>query len=100
MNLISFHNLNDLLKKSYFNSKTEYDNGRIVLNYLLSSNTIINYFEGLDSDYDEIPNTYSIDVNGEDGSIYLELGLDSYCKLKNLCTNSMKIKLQYSDFSK
>lgn len=97
---LQLNNISELFKRSYLNSKTQYEDGRMTLNYLLSTNTIDKYLNNLDSDYDEMPNTLSVDINEVDGSITVKLGLNSYCKLNKICNDSMSVELQYSNFSK
>ncbi len=76
------------------NSATLYSEEKLnnSINYTLkiSSNTLNKIFYDKDTDFDEVPNT--IVVNSTDKIINsVSYDLNSFCKLNNLCTNSMKI---------
>lgn len=79
----------EILNNATLYSEEKLDNS---INYTLkiSSNTLNKIFYDKDTDFDEIPNT--IVVNSTDKIINsVSYDLNSFCKLNNLCTNSMKI---------
>lgn len=79
----------EILNSATLYSEEKLDNS---INYTLkiSSNTLNKIFYDKDTDFDEVPNT--IVVNSTDKIINsVSYDLNSFCKLNNLCTNSMKI---------
>lgn len=89
-----------LIAQATYESKTSYEDGKDVYNYLISSNTINQKFYHVDSDFLEEPNKISLHVSEKGDLNEIEFSLDSYCTLKQLCQKSLKIKLQYDMFGK
>lgn len=87
-----------LIEQSTYESKTSYEDGRDVYNYLISSNTINQKLYHINSDFLEEPNKISIRVSDEGELNEIEFTLNSYCTLNRLCQKSLKIKLQYDMF--
>ena len=91
----------DILGEASFYSEEELDDS---INYTLkiSSNTLNKIFYDKNTDFDEVPNT--IVVNSSDRIIKrVTYDLNSFCKLNNLCNNSMKITTtfdMYGDIKK
>ena len=94
------NNIVDLIENAFYESKTEYEGGRIVYNFLISTNTINKNLKDIDSDFEEIPNRLVVSTNNKNELNEVQLYLDSYCKLNNLCNESLKIDISYSNFSK
>lgn len=93
-------NILSLLGNASYISKTEYDSGKNVYNFSLASATINKLFENNDLDIEEIPNEILVSVD-EDGYVNkIKFKLDSYCKVKNICMNSMIVELTYDDYGK
>ena len=57
-------------------------------------------FENKDLDIEEVPNEVNFSVNDEGIVDEITYNVDSYCKAKNTCLNSMKVTLKYKDFGK
>ena len=88
-------NITQIIQSSYLESQTTYGDGRVVFNYLISSNTINKLLEGKDTDFSEVPNKVTLTkINNSLEKIVYEL--DSYCKLNNLCNKGLKITISYS----
>ena len=94
------NNISDILNEAMYVSKTEYDNGREVYNFKISSATLNKLFENKDLDIEEVPNEVNFSVNDEGIVDEITYNVDSYCKVKNICLNSMKVTLKYKDFGK
>ena len=71
-------NISTLLASASYSSKTEYDSGKKVYNFIISSASINKIFEGVDLDIEEIPNEIIVNVN-EDGYVNkIKFNLNSY----------------------
>lgn len=87
----------DLISLASFEAKTEYESGKVVYNYLISTNTINQYLYDINSDFMEEPNRLIISV--ENNNINnIVFNLDSFCSLSNICTKSLKVDLSFDDF--
>ena len=92
--------IKSLLEKSTYISKTEYESGKDVYNFKVSTVTINKLFEGADMDIEDIPNEISVSTDDENNIIEIKYLLNSYCKVKGLCVDNMTITLNYEDFGK
>lgn len=93
-------NIELLLKSATYISKTEYESGKDVYNFKISTATISKLFEGVDVDVEEIPNEVIVSVDEDNNITEVKYVLDSYCKAKNICKMGMNITLNYEDFGK
>ena len=89
-----------LVGLAYYESKTSYESGKNVYNFLISTNTINKEFNKIDSDYDEIPNRLIISTDENNSVNSINIYLDSYCVLNKKCNKSLKINLNFSEFGK
>lgn len=94
---INNKNIGKYIEKATYISKTEYDSGKDVYTFNISSATINKILFNKDLDISEVPNEIIISTNDENNVNEVKYVLDSYCKVKKLCTNSMKITLNYDD---
>ena len=87
-----------LIDKSMYESTTNYENGKSIYNFLVSTNTINKEWYNMNTDYDEIPNR--IVVNTERDSVVNKLlfNLDSYCVLNKMCNKEMKVELNFEEY--
>ena len=90
----------ELIKSSFYESKTVYEDGRTTYNLLISSNTINKVLHNVDSDFEENPNKLllTLDDNGSIKEITMEL--NSYCTLNKKCQKSLKMTLKYDNYTK
>lgn len=99
MEFLSINSLNNIFVDATYISKEEFDNGEVIYNYMISTNSIVKRLENINSDIDEIPNTFSIVANSS-GDVYkIEMVLNSYGKYKGICFDEFSIVLNYSDFN-
>lgn len=89
----------DIIKKivdeGYLESKTTYESGKIIYNFLISSNNINKIIENKDTDYEEIPN--KISIIKENNIEEITFSLNSYCLNNKLCDKSLKIIVNYDN---
>lgn len=90
--------VNNIIKNATYISKTDYESGKSVYNFQISSNTIVKLLENIDTDVDEVPNEIVVITDENNYVNEVKFLLDSYCKAKTICTNSMNINLKYGDF--
>lgn len=88
-------NIISMIEKATYLSKTEYDSGKSVYNFFISSDTIVNLLENRSLDVDEVPNEIILSTDKNNYVNEIKFLLNSYCSFNNICTNSMKITLSY-----
>ena len=74
--------IKELVQQATYMSNTNYESGRSVYNYSISSATI-----SIGADEDNYVNS-------------VKYVLDSYCKVRGICVNSMSITLNYEQYGK
>lgn len=87
--------LSSILELSMLDSKTSYEDGRNAFNLLISTNTINQKFNSVDSDFLEEPNKITITSNSDSEVSEIKYDLSSYCTLNELCQRSLNITLTY-----
>ena len=90
--------LENILELCMLDSKTSYEDGRNAYNLLISTNTINQKLNGIDSDFLEEPNKITITSNNDSDINEVSYDLSSYCTLNKLCQSSLKITLTYDMF--
>jgi hypothetical protein len=95
---LDYDNICDMIIAATYESKTSYDSGKEIYNYLISSNTINSMINGIDSDYLEEPNKITVITDEDKNVSEIIFNLDSYCTVNKLCTSSLKIDLSYDNF--
>ena len=94
------NNVIELIDKSKLIYKTDYESGKVVYNFNVSTTTIYNYLEKVDLDLADDLNEIMVTVDDNDNVYEIEFKLDSYCKSLNICINKMNIILSYDNFGK
>lgn len=95
---LDISNVLSLFDLATYESKTNYESGKVNYNFLISSNTINQQLYQIDSDFFEEPNVMVISL-GEDQMIQqIYLQLDSFCTMNQLCQRSLRITLQFDHF--
>ena len=97
INLAMIDNFDKILKEANYNYKTEYENGKVVLNYQVKNNIIRNYLNMELSDTEENLNDIYIVMNN-DRIDSVEWNLTSYCIESKKCLDSMNITMNYRNF--
>lgn len=87
-----------LIDKAKLDYKTDYESGKKIYNFVITSTTIHNYFEGIDLDIADDLNEIIVHVDEHGLVEKFEFKLDSYCKAINMCFNELKITLQYDEY--
>jgi len=87
-----------LIDKAKLDYKTDYESGKKIYNFVITSTTIHNYFEGIDLDIANDLNEIIVHVDEHGLVEKFEFKLDSYCKAINMCFNELKITLQYDEY--
>ncbi len=92
-------NLEKLIESAYLLSKTDYESGKVVYNYLISTNEIEKYYKNINIDIAEIPNEIVISADEEENINEIKLKLNSFCLYEKTCTNTLEITLNYENFN-
>ena len=87
-----------LIDKAKLDYKTDYESGKKIYNFVITSMTIHKYFEGIDLDIADDLNEIIVHVDEHGLVEKFEFKLDSYCKAINMCFNELKITLQYDEY--
>lgn len=88
-------NLSYFINSATYLSKTEYESGKVIYNFSLSSATINKLLENIDLDVEEIPNEIIVSVDENNYITEIKFKLESYCKIKGICLNNMNVTLNY-----
>ena len=91
-------NINHLISKAKLDYKTDYESGKKIYNFLITSTTIHNYFDGTDMDIADDPNEIVVHVDENDLVKKFEFKLDNYCKAINACISELNITLEYDEY--
>ncbi len=95
--LLVIDSVDTLLDNASYESKTEYNSGKVVLRYSISSSTIERIAFNKELDVADEPNEIIITI--QDNHITnLEFVLDSYGKTTGKCQTMMRVVCKYSDF--
>ena len=89
----------ELIKSSFYESKTVYEDGKTIYNLLISTNTINKILINEDSDFDEVPNKLLVTVDEKGNIKEISMELNSYCTLNKKCQKSLKMTLKYDNYS-
>jgi hypothetical protein len=92
------NNILSLIEKAKLDYKTDYESGKRIYNFVISSTTIHDYLEGIDLDIADNVNEIVVYVDEDDYVEKFEFKLDNYCKAISMCTNELKIVLEYSEY--
>ena len=96
---IDIHYISDVLNKSSYISKTDYESGIKTYIYQISTTTLVKLLDNNDIDLDDISNEIFIKSDENNHVDEIRFTLDSYCQYKNIGTNC-QVDLNYSNFSK
>lgn len=94
--LIITSNIDDLLRQASYDSITNYQSGKEVYRYLISSSNISLLVDQKDLDISEVPNEITVTLDDEKVTD-ISLNLDSYCVATSKCNTKMRINIKYSE---
>ena len=94
----NIENVTELVDKAKLDYKTDYESGKKIYNFLITSTTIHNYFDGTDMDIADDPNEIVVHVDENDLVKKFEFKLDNYCKAINACISELNITLEYDEY--
>lgn len=97
-NFFDIDKVTALIDKAKLDYKTDYESGKKIYNFVITSTTIHKYFEGIDLDIADDLNEIIVHVDEHGLVEKFEFKLDSYCKAINMCFNELKITLQYDEY--
>lgn len=96
--ILDIGNMNTIMNNATYESKTEYDDGKIDYNFLISSNSLNKILYNKDTDFDEVPNKIVLSSDSDKIINKISLSLNSFCMLNNRCNSSLEIELNYDMF--
>ena len=95
-NILNISNFKKLINSATKDSTTNYEDGKVGYKYLLSTSTIVKKIDKKDVDLDDLPNSIYI-VYKDNVEESMEIDLTSYGKYKGICTNSLKIVVEFKE---
>lgn len=99
-NFINPSKLTSILENSWNEANTSYEDGRHEYSLLISTNTLNQLLDSKNTDYDDVPNKIVVSTDSDKIANKITYNLDSYCKLNNLCDNSLSLEISYDRFGK
>lgn len=90
--------INNIIEKGMYESKTTYESGKTIYNFLISSNTLNEMINNINTDYLEEPNKFQIITDDKNNVNKIVYNLSSYCLVNNICQKSLNIELSYENF--
>lgn len=90
--------ISKVMNVASYDSKISYEDGRRAYTFLLSSNSINQLLNNIDSDFYEEPNIVTLEVDDLKNVNKISLDLDSYCTLNKLCQKTLKVEIEYDMF--
>ena len=89
-----------IVKNSSFTNKTDYESGKVIYNFLISTNTINELLDGNVTDYDDIPSEVEVIFKADNSIDHVNYKFSNYCRTIGLCNNNFDVKLEYNDIGK
>ena len=99
-NFINPSKLTSILENSWNEANTSDEDGRHEYHLLISTNTLNKLLDSKNTDYDDVPNKIVVSTDSDKLANKITYNLDSYCKLNNLCDNSLSLEISYDRFGK
>lgn len=99
-NFINPSKLTSILENSWNEANTSYEDGRHEYFLLISTNTLNKLLDSKNTDYDDVPNKIVVSTDSDKLANKITYNLDSYCKINNLCDNSLSLEISYYRFGK
>ncbi len=96
--LIDTDNLKDMIENAYYLSRTDYDSGKEVFTFLISTNKIVELTENINIDISSNASEIIVSTDEEGNVVEIKLKLDSYCIYKKRCLEGLEIILDYDNF--
>lgn len=95
---LKVENISLIMDSATYVSKTEFENGKVDYNFLISSNTLNKILYNNDTDYDEVPNSIILSSDSDNNINKINYKLNSFCRLNKKCSSSLDIELNYDLF--
>ena len=89
-------NIVKLINSSTYENKTDYESGKVVYSFLISTDTINKIVNNIETDNDDLPNRIEITID-DNNITKIVYNLNSYCISNNICTKKLKIEALYDD---
>ncbi len=91
-------NIQKLIEQAYYLSKTDYESGKEVYNFLISTNNIEKIYRNQNIDIADEAGEIIISTNEDLEVEEVKLKLNSFCKFEGSCKNNLEITLSYDSF--
>ena len=91
-------NIQKLIDQAYYLSKTDYESGKEIYNFMISTNNIEKIYRNQNIDIADEAGEIIISTNEDLEVNEVKLKLNSFCKYERSCINSLEITLSYDSF--
>lgn len=96
--LLDVDTISNLIAAATYISKTQYEDGRVVVNFQITTNTLVKQLEGINIDLDSIVNEIIVSTDTEKKVTQVKYLLTDYGQYKQLITSDATLTLDYSNF--
>ena len=100
LELVDEANLGKLLEASYHEAKTEYNSGKTTFWQLITADTINLIVYQKTTDIDSVPSRINVSTDENKEITGVSMVLDEYCKVSDICQNTLKIETTYTNIGK
>ncbi len=91
-------NIMNLVEKAKLEYKTDYESGKKIYNFMITSTTIHDYLEDVNLDIADDVNEIVCHVDENNLLEKVEFKLNSYCKVVGACSSELNITLEYDEY--
>ena len=91
-------NIKTIIESSTFDYKTEYESGKKLYSFLISTDTLNNIIDNQYTDFSDNPNRVEFSLNSDGDIEKIFFDLDNYCVSNKKCTKSLKLELEYDNY--
>ena len=95
---VNINNISTIVEKGTYEYQTSYESGKNVYSFLISTDTLNNIISDINTDFDDMPNRMELSIDSNGNIEKISYYLDDYCKSNKICSSSLKIELNYSNF--
>lgn len=96
--LLKIEQIEEIVEEAFLVSRTDYESGKEIDNYLVSSNTLNKIYYNKNTDIEEVANEIEVSTDEEKNVEKITLKLNSYCINNQECQNNLEVCLEYDDF--
>ncbi len=86
-----------LIKNSTFTNKTDYESGKVIYNFTISTNKINELLDGNVTEFEDDQSEVEVIFKADNSIDHVNFKFSNYCHTIGTCTNNFDVKLEYYD---